>query len=159
MDECLSGYRRHQRLADATLCDYAGGQEELCHGRVERCPRCHTRRHISKGSDGSTQVVTLLSVSVAVNVTIPILHCFLCKENCHASPLALGFFPAITKKVLNLTTAKQIPIWFHIDFLRLLSSLQVCRETLPATLGALVALAMTWEDFSAFSGQSWLRGL
>lgn len=125
VDEYIGGYYRCQRLSAAALREQADVLERLCAEWSECCPQCHYKEPHAPASSGGSRIVTLVSVGIAVDVAVPIKHCSKCDKNFHASPLALGYFPATLKEALDLTTAKQIPIWFDLEFLKLLDSLQV----------------------------------
>lgn len=134
IDAYIASHEVQQIQAAAALRDTAGALEQQC--VVRHCPSC--LRPADRALPRRTsRVVTLVSVFFAVNVTVPVEYCSECKDYFNISPLSLGYFPSTLKQALDLATAPaDLPVlWFDLELLRVLGSLQVRPQILLMRLG------------------------
>lgn len=77
--------------------------------------------------ESESRIVTLLSVGTAVRIRVGMFKCWRCDRQCHCTPLSLGYFPSTLDRAVDLTkgSAKSSPLWFGLDFLQNLATLQV----------------------------------
>lgn len=114
--QASSGERRRV-TADALEAD--------CVRAGKQCTGCLSY-HCVRENALKTVTVTLVSVFTALNVEVPVFYCNNCKAYTHVSPLAIGYFPGTFDHAVKLHRARSGSpvIWFDIELLRLLASLQ-----------------------------------
>lgn len=124
VDEILASAASHQGRSHATLRQQADDVESWA--AQHECPTCRRSISATPDADGSRRVLTLVSLSSALNVHIPISTCTHCKTKSHVSPVAVGFFPSTLQQALDLSTAPQNSslIWFDMHLLETIVNLQ-----------------------------------
>ena len=84
--------------------------------------------------DGFVKEV-LASAAEQQLVHIPISTCRMCKTHSHVSPVSIGHFPSTLLQALDLSTAPHNSslIWFDMQLLDMIVTLQARQFTVPAT--------------------------
>jgi hypothetical protein len=131
--EVLASAAEQQERSEAALRARADRVEAWA--AHHHCPQCHHPLSATAAGSNNRRVVTLVSLETALNVHIPISTCRMCKTHSHVSPVSIGHFPSTLLQALDLSTAPHNSslIWFDMQLLDMIVTLQARQFTVPAT--------------------------
>ena len=122
----LAGFARRQRRDGLRRQNMADELEDACFKFGKRCTGCLSSCCVTDTAVRRV-AVTVVSVFSAVSLEVPVFYCSSCRAYTHVSPLELGYFPGTFDHAVRLQKARagRPVIWFDIELLRIIASLQV----------------------------------